>query len=434
MVPIKSAGDRESAAFAICQSSVSACYHTDEDDVDIFLAATKDGVGPVLAGVAALNDPHIPGLQPLEVAFRGTKEMIKAHILRLGVFRHPNAKGGKLIVNQSLYNKLKENFASMAFGRKIILDDAHEPNKDSLGEIVELEQQGDLLFAWVEPTTIGLSKVKDKLKNYASAWLQMNWKGVEVQMSSTEFEEEDILEIALQQAEKELEIMAQEVEGATPPEVTTPPEVPAPEGETITLTLAEHEALVASGQAATDLEKEHQVELAAISTKTDTVLNELQEELRLAREQRETREEELRLERIDLHVEKWSTPGKDGGMLPKQVIELTRSVLRGEAFGEDDAKIELAADADASVVHTYYRQAIDKIVNLIPRVVPAGQYIMPMDRRPATSNGRSEEVVALRRQNLIDSGMASGRSEKEAEERADEILAKGDVAMEVPHA
>lgn len=418
--------DLRSSAFAICQKSIGSCYQTSEDDVDIFLEASGDGGhGPLLAGVAALNDPHLSHLRQLEVVVRDGKEFIKAHILRFGVFRHPKAPDGKLIINQTLYDKLASNFKNNVFGRKLILDDAHMPNRDSYGDVTELEQQGGDLFAWVDPTPVGLNAVKNRLKNYASSWIYMKWRGNEVKMSSADFVEEDIMEMALEEAERytEATIMGDK-DKVTPVTKETP--------DMVQLSQADHDAMLAAVKTVGELEKKYELELKTISDGAAERETKLQQQIDTIELRSREQTEQLRLERIDMLAESWTRPDEMGGMLPKQVADLARVALRGDSLGEGDGAITLSADSSTDQVHGYYRQVVERLVKAVPRVVPAGQLIMPFDRRSATNGKSSEELKMARRDELIETSMdIHNMTLEEAEKRADKVLKRDRIGWEV---
>jgi hypothetical protein len=427
--PVKTAADRRSLAWAICQASIQTCYTCTGDEPDVFLEAS--GYGPVIVGAAALNDPHISGMAPLEIIVRKGKEFIKAQILRFGVFRHPKAPKGKLVVNQSLYSKFIKNFRDNVVGRKLFLDDAHRENRDSYGDFVDLEQHGDGLFAIIDPTPKGAEAVKSRFRNYASAWVNLNWRDTEVQMAFSEFEEEDFIEMALQEAKNSQEgDMAPQKgkgsDGADPP-------AGAPEGEVVQLSREDYEKFVAAQAGVAELKEKHEIELKAMKETTDKALEQLTKEIELSRARREEAEERLHLEKVDLLIESLGKPDQDGFMLDKATLDLTRNILRGDPIGgggggddgEGESEIRLSAeDAEPTVasVRSYYGAAVEKLARIIPRTVPASRPIEPRDRRPADDNGKAKKIQLERHSDFKEMCLAQGLSVEEAEKRANDLF------------
>lgn len=414
--PVETAKDRKKLAWAICQRGVQA-YHDVDESEDVIKLAMVEGAGPTMLGVAAVNDPHILGMSPLEVVVRKSKELIKAQVLRFGVFRHPKVKDGKLVISPDLYTHLIQNFKEKVLGRKPFFDEAHEPNKGSLGEIVELEQHGDGLFAIIDPTKRGLEVVKERLQNYASIWMHLNWKGTELKMSFSEAEEEDVVKMALQEAKKLQEESMLEKDKTTQT-LDASADTEAIELAREELKQAKEEVLALKAQYKSELE----------TTEKQNKL--LQDAVELARLERTQRIEELRLEKVDLLVESLSKPDEKGHMLIKPVLELGRAALRGDPIGEGEQEIKLSAESTREDEISFYHEAIERLLRLTPRTVPTSRGgIEPHDHRPP--NG-SQVDLQLRRGNLIDIAMDQWQmSREEAGKRADEVLA---TAEEMSHA
>lgn len=405
---VEGEGDLRSAAWAICRASTGLSRYPElSEDWKVILSG-EDGHGVALIGGAAVNDPHITGLNRLEVVWRDGKEMIKGQLLRFGTFLHPRAPDGKLIVNQELYDSIVKNFRDNVIGRVPILDARHEPNDGSLGEFVELEQVDDRLNVYIDPTPLGLQKVKDRIYNYLSAWLNLNYKGSEVAMSFSEecTEDKSIVEMAAHLvADYEEEIMPEKNDA---PE--TPPEQDLKEGEqdVVQLTRAEYEELTNSNA---DLAKK-----VGLVEKALEENKELELQLKAMREREEAREEELRLQRVELFVEELKRPDKEGRMIDKGVLELLRAGLRNDSIGEEGTEIKLSADGGTSGVHNYYQKVLREIGRKIPRVVPGGAQIEPDEQETKAL----ETKLAARRNQLMEVAMsARGMSQEDAEKFVD---------------
>lgn len=412
---IESPKDLESAAWAICQSSVKACYECEDED-DILLA--QEGHGPTLFGVAALNDPHISGMERLKIVTKDGKEFVKAQVLRFGAFAHSKAPNGKLIINQRFFDTLIKNFKDNVLGRVPVLDDAHRENRDSYGDIVDLEQEDDRLYAIVDPTPLGLDKVKNRLRNYASAWLHTNWKGTQLEFSFSEAEEigdEDVLDLALEQSREGN--MPQEDKNKGAPQ---PPEGGVPDGM-VQLSQEEHEALLAAAKKVETIEKKHEDEFKLMQEANEKFMAKLQEQYDAIATVRVQQEEEIRLKQTDLLIQQLSMPDDKGNMLSKPLLELGRTALRGEPFndGEDgEAEVKLSRDDGKELtlgdVHAYYRHAIQQILSAAPRTVPGSKLIEPFERR-LSDNGSDKraEFIRMRRENFIETGLLGGEYTKE---------------------
>lgn len=196
--------DRRSAATAICRASTGLAEswtdtlaQIEHDLVSVILA--EDGDGPVLRGVAFVNRPYIKFMDPLEVVYRNGKEMIKAQLVRFGIYRHPNGPDGKLPFTREFWNRVKDNFLNNVYGQKIFADKRHDPNAGSFGELKELEETVSGVNGYFDPTPAGLQAVKSRDVNYASIDLVFGYKDTLVEAVASEdarLEEVDIAEEA----------------------------------------------------------------------------------------------------------------------------------------------------------------------------------------------------------------------------------------------
>ncbi len=410
---VETSADLKSAAFAICQSSIKA-EKTGIDDITL----QSEGFGPTMIGVAALNDPHITGMKRLEVIVRDGKEFIKGQVLRLGTFRHPKAPKGRLNIDENLFLYLKSNFKDGVLGRAVFLDPAHEPNKGAFGEVVELEQEGEGLFYYTDPTPLGLQSVKDREYNYSSIWMHFNWKGSEIRMSSAEMVEDDsfipIEEVSM--PEKKVD-----------PPVTTPPEKKGDDG-VLQMSREEFDELLAQAvkDSHADLQTKHDSEIAAITKQTGELV------VQLHADQAE-RAEELRLGSVSMFIKSLSQPDSNGYALAAPLVDTIASALRGDVIDEGESnELKLSAESEnqAADAHSYYRGVLERVADLCPRTVPTGKFIEARDRQPGTIT--LEAYKASRREDLIQTGMETyGYSKEAAAERADKILAD---TTEVPNA
>ena len=417
---VKSKDDLKSAAWAICQARVKA-ERTGISDITL----GSDGYGPTLIGVAALNDPHITGMERSEIVERDGKKFIKGQVLRFGVFRHSQAPEGRIVVNQDLYDFLETNFAAGVLGRTVFLDPAHEPNKGSYGDVVQLEQADDALFYYADPTSLGLEAIGGRIQNYSSVWMHFNWKGTEIRMSSSEMVEDDLIG----PYSEEVDMSELQVEPKTS---VANPDPPAGEGQNGQVVMSREELQQLKDEVRQEVQESLEVKYVAeikelISGKSASE-EEYRKELELMRAEKQERMEELRLERVDLFVESLKTPDRNGNAMALPAVEVVAAALRGETIGEDeDGELRLSAEPEdvAVELHAYYRGSIERIAAVIPRTVSMSKHVESLHRRPG-----DKELKASRdahRARLIRTGKnAHGLSDKKAEERADEILAKED--------
>jgi hypothetical protein len=409
---VESDDDLRSAAWAICRASTGLSRYPEITEEWEMILSGEDGHGVTCVGAAAVNDPHITGMDRLEVVWHNGKEMIRGQLLRFGTFLHPKAPKGKLIVNQALYDSLIRNFKENVIGRVPILDAKHEPNEGSLGEFVELQQVDDKLVVYIDPTSVGLQKVKDRIYNYLSAWLNLNYKGSEVAMSFSEecTEDTDIVELAAHLvAEYEEDNMPEKNE--TP---ETPPEDPKGEQDVVQLTREEFEQLQSANK---DMEEKLGLVHKAIEEN-----ERLELELKAMREREEAREEELRLQRVDLFVEELKRPDNEGRMIDKATLELLRAGLRNDPLGEEGAEIKLSAESTLADVHNYYQRVLRDVGRKMPRVVPSSTEIEPDEQ----AKNKLEAKLSARREELMElattmRGMSDEEADKFVEARLDKL-------------
>lgn len=404
--PIETDADRKSAAFAMCRASTGLAHYPELTEE--WVIALSDGAGPTLRGAAAVNDPHIDGMDRLQIVWRDGKEMIKGQLLRFGAFYHPKAPDGKLIFNQEIFDSLVRNFKAKTLGRVAFLDAKHEPNEGSLGEIVELEQVGDRLNVYVDPTPAGIQAIKDRVYNYLSAWINMNYKGTEVAMSFSDegVAEIDIVEMAADLAEQEFE------EGDMPESNDKPTTPDGSAGEVVQLTREQFDEL-----------KQSLAEAQQEASRVDDLLKETKEfEVELAKlhKLQAEREEDLRLQKVDLFIERLERPDKNGGMIDKGTLELLRVGLRNDPMGEGDAEIKLSGESTLSDVHRYYRSVLQQIGEKTPRVVPGGQEIEPDEDKVQELEAR----LSKRKAELETIALKRGMSDEEAEKFVEAKLVK----------
>jgi hypothetical protein len=128
----------------------------------------------------------------------------------------------------------------------------------------------------------------------------------------------------------------------------------------------------------------------------------LEEERKKLKQEREAytaelaeQRESIRRQKVRVYLQELSQPDSDGNMLVGSILELAETILLGDPVGEGDAAIQLSEDAGEVGVHAYYRQAIEVLLDEVPRNVPSGRRIEPKDT-PLGTNGQSAQLKAER--------------------------------------
>lgn len=358
---IESRDDLISAATAICRAStgLSEQYsQLSEQAVTDLSVVLKEGVGPVLRGVAFVNRPYLKFMRPLEVVMREGKEMIRAQLVRYGFYEYPLDPNGVLMLTQEFWSKIRENFLGNAYGQKIFADRRHDPEGGSMGELVALEDTGDGMDGLFDPTPTGLQAVKNREVNYASVDFVYDHADTRIEVVAGEsvMEELDWSQILF------LTLAEGQVIGNPNEEVDmgdnheTPP--------TDEVTLADDPELV-------QLKEQLKSDRAAF----------LQEQAEF-RAERARQREELRRQKVELKLEDLRQP-RDGKALDKPVLEMIGQILLGDEvkIGEGDG-IKLSDEQTAVNVHGYYREAVMVLADRLPRTVPVGSQVEPANDRP----------------------------------------------------
>ncbi|WP_020396112.1 hypothetical protein [Thiolinea disciformis] len=99
-------------------------------------------------------------------------------VLRTGKFTH--SQYGDFEVTPQLLQELVNNFQANAYGQKILMDVAHEPEEGSAGEITRLFVSGDRLKAQVTWTPYGIKANRERGFIYVSAEYHDNYVSNEV--------------------------------------------------------------------------------------------------------------------------------------------------------------------------------------------------------------------------------------------------------------
>ncbi|MCK5557252.1 MAG: hypothetical protein KAJ01_02670, partial [Candidatus Hydrogenedentes bacterium] len=315
------------------------------------------------AGVAAVNRPYIKFMRPLEVVVRDGKEMVRAQIVRFGVYKHPSGPDGKLPFTRKFWGKVRNNFSEKSFGQKIFFDPAHQPNKESYGEIVDLEETSDGMDAIIDPTEDGLDAIKKKKFNYASIDLLWNHKNNQVAITASELPELEEVDLALDAVnmllEEEVSSMKSKNEQETPPE------------DNATDTTVVTEAPASNGQVAVEL-----AEVKALKDELKAESVKLTEEREAFAPERAQMREQLRRDQVRVYLSELGQPDTNGGMLDKDVLDVVGSILLGDPVSvEDERSIQLSDEDGVVDVHAYYREAVETLARAIPRVVPSASNI-----------------------------------------------------------
>lgn len=108
---------------------------------------------------------------------------LKIPVGRIGEWRHP--KYGKLKMTQQTFDDMQRNFADKTIGRDPFIRIGHDlegtfGSTPSEGWIQDLQQEGDVLFALVDPTNPNIvDAVRNKRYRYASPEYEENYKSKE---------------------------------------------------------------------------------------------------------------------------------------------------------------------------------------------------------------------------------------------------------------
>jgi len=119
------------------------------------------------------NRQSVRFLTGLHVTLAEGKKESVITIIRTGNFNHP--KYGRFAVDLDLLNGMVSNFKAGAYGQRIFIDVAHEPEKGAAGEIKELFVDGKRLRARVEWTPYGIDAIQNRKFIYVSADYIENW-------------------------------------------------------------------------------------------------------------------------------------------------------------------------------------------------------------------------------------------------------------------
>ena len=394
---IKDDDDRRSAAFGICRASTGLAeswadtlVQIEDDLVSAILA--EGGDGPVLRGVAFVNRPYIKFMDPLEVVYRNGKEMIKAQLVRFGIYRHPNGPDGKLPFTRKFWSKVRENFKNNIYGQKIFADKRHDPNAGSFGELEEWEETASGVNGYFDPTPAGLQAVKNKDVNYASIDLVFNYKDTLVEAVASEdqvLEEADIpneVFVRLSSGEN-LSVASEDAQNKV--EVSEMPDKNKSEPGTETaVDLSEIEARLAKLE-----EREQQLQLT--EKQVADKLKAIEDREAAFELEQSRRRETLRRESVKVFLAEQSQP-QDGKCFDKGLLDLVEAILTGDTVtGSDGTEIQLAEDANVAQVHGYYRPAVEELLTKIPRTVPVQSKVDTEDKRP--SNKKVELSEARKR-------------------------------------
>jgi len=408
---VKDKDDLRSAAWGICRASTGLGEGMDE----IVEAILKDGDGPVLRGVAAVNRPYIKFMRPLEIILRDGREWIRAQIVRFGIYKHPQGPKGKLPFTREFWRKVIDNFKSNIYGQKLFLDWAHEANSASLGEIMELEETRSGVDAWIKPTDRGIEAIKRREINYASIDLVFDHESNQVAIAASELSEleevdivEDLITLLAEQLITSEEVDMSEKENPTaPPESTD--ELPA--------------EMVKMQEEITTMKTDVETQQKGIEEQRDLLAQERQAFATEREEQRES----LRRQKVAVFLQELEQPNEKGKRLDNAVLEVIGKLLLSDPIPTSDSySIQLGEDAgSAGPRDAYYREGIEHLAVLIPCVVPAATLVEPKDKRPSSEVKMSEarktqrEMILMAKRN--DGVEITDDVEKEIDEQLDRI-------------
>lgn len=152
--------------------------------------------------------------------------------------------------------------------------------------------------------------------------------------------------------------------------------------------------------------------------------------------ERAQQREELRREKVEVFLKQLETPDAKGFKLDKGVMDILRPVLLNDPIEtEGEATIQLSDEPSTGSVHAYYREALLRLSEKIPRTVPTGSQIQagsstnPRTRKDEVNEERAQKRAAMqlaraREHGIENIAQLSEEDKKEIEEKLDLIYGK----------
>lgn len=123
---------------------------------------------------APVRGPQIEIKLSESLAPEGSKVPKRIQILRTGTFHHPEY--GKMVITHEHFDSFVRNLKEGVRGIDIMLDVAHDSDREAAAWFKNLVIEGDALFAEVEWTPFGEKKVADKEFRYTSADFHLDYQ------------------------------------------------------------------------------------------------------------------------------------------------------------------------------------------------------------------------------------------------------------------
>jgi len=317
-------GKEQKQAVAICNSMWSKAKGGKQLETGFL-----EWDNPVITGLALTNRPHIGNLDPISFVEENGKKLLKIPLMILGKWKHST---GVLNFTKEVIGKMIKGFEDFIVGRDLSLDNRHRPELGAMAWIkrfgLETREDGRQQFsAYGDPTPEGEKAVEERRYRYASLEFHPDWKSSLIAaLSSDELEEYLEEEVIMKE-----EIV--KVEGEINVELETKLEEQK----------AQHEA-------ALKLEQEKRVAL----------------EERMAK--LEARSRQQFVDNIVLKAEQYRD--EEGRAHSKPLMDWARAILLEESIGEEDKAIQLEDRENVAKVRSYYRQAVGRLLEILPGTVP----------------------------------------------------------------
>lgn len=335
--------DAKSQAWAICQA---AQKKAEQEAIGVMLGG--DGFGPTLIAATATIRPYLPMLEESKVeADENGKEWLIVNLGVPGHFAHPS---GPFVLNNAVFNNMIGNFHGKVVGQKVAYDCRHKPEFGAFGWFEELyvgtngrpDPAGKRFYGRVDPTPVGLEKVKTKEFLYSSMEFHRNYKRDDVVLD-LERATDDFC-IVLEQEEK----LEEE-------------------------TMPEKDENVLKLEQELEQEKNRAAEEAKRAKEAQEQADQMRLELDKAREQALALENQALESSIEAVISLAENHRDEkGNALPRPLIDWLAKFLRLEEFGEGEKTVKLSEDSKPPLaMRKYMLSAVKHLIPSMPGQVPA---------------------------------------------------------------
>jgi hypothetical protein len=368
-VPLETAQDAESAAFAICTASLKEAGKMEADDESLYLQDELEFPNPVMTGFGFTNRPHIHDLDPISVVdengepWKEGEKFLKVPLILAGKWRHPR---GVLNFTKDLVGKIVKNFKDRVTGYDPSGDCRHLPQLGALAWpkkfLQETRQDGrDQFSALARPTDSGLEVVEGKRFRYGSIEFHPNWSPnalEDARVSAEEIQGEypDLRPVEINLSEEYYE------EGEMPPEDQE-------------VTLEQFDEL--------------KLQLSALQADNETIKAALEQE-----EARRIKAEQYAAAQFvdSLIVKAEARRDGEGRAHSKLFLEWLADVLKMKPREVEEGAITLEDAESVPSIHTYYRRQIFWLAENMPGVVPLEEPRTEPDKTRPVEDETPEEL------------------------------------------